>query len=83
MLSELKSLHDEAAKLLSLYEKYKDCDDLQMRCKVHVRLDRFLMEHRDAAAILVVEGLRREIALLKAAPPAPTKGVLVEANERR
>lgn len=73
MMSELTRLHDEAARLLNLYEKYKDSDDLQMRRKVHIRFDRFLMEHRDAVAILVVEGLHREIELLKAAPPAPTK----------
>lgn len=84
MLSELKSLHDEAAKLLNLYEKYKDSNDLQMRRKVHIRLDKFLMEHRDTVAQLVVDGLQREIKQLSdPAPRATYKNAMVEATERK
>lgn len=56
-MSELTRLKDEATRLLTIYEEYKDCDDVQLRRLAHVRLDRFLMEHRDIAAILMVHGL--------------------------
>lgn len=61
MMSELTRLRDEAVRLLTIYEEHKDSTDEFMRRKAHVDLDRFLMEHRETAALLMVEGLKREI----------------------
>lgn len=58
MMSELTRLKDEASRLLTLYEEYKNCNDEYMRRKVHIDLDRFLMEHREVAAVLMVQGLQ-------------------------
>ena len=58
MMSELTRLKDEASRLLTVYEEYKNCNDDFMRRKAHVDLDRFLMEHRDIAAVLMVQGLQ-------------------------
>ena len=58
MLSELTRLKDEATRLLTVYEEYKNCNDDYMRRKAHVDLDRFLMQHRDIAAVLMVQGLQ-------------------------
>ena len=58
MMSELTRLKDEASRLLTVYEEYKNCNDDYMRRKAHVDLDRFLMEHRDIAAVLMVQGLQ-------------------------
>lgn len=57
-MSELTRLKDEATRLLTVYEEYKNCNDDYMRRKVHVDLDRFLMEHREVAAVLMVQGLQ-------------------------
>lgn len=64
MMSELTRLHDEALRLLTVYDEYKNSNDEHMRLKAHVDLDRFLMEHREVAAILVVSGLKAEIEAL-------------------
>lgn len=61
MMSKLTRLHDEALRLLTVYEEYKDSNDAFMRRKAHIDLDRFLMEHREVAALLFVQGLRFEI----------------------
>lgn len=58
MMSELTRLKDEASRLLTVYEEYKDCDVDYMRRKAHLDLDRFLMEHREIAAVLMVQGLQ-------------------------
>ena len=58
MLSELTRLKDEATRLLTIYEEYKNCNDEYMRRKAHVDLDRFLMQHREIAAVLMVQGLQ-------------------------
>lgn len=58
MMSELTRLKDEASRLLTVYEEYKNCNNEYMRRKVHIDLDRFLMEHREIAAVLMVQGLQ-------------------------
>ncbi len=72
MMSELTRLHDEALRLLTVYDEYRNSNDDYMRRKAHVDLDRFLMEHREVAALLVVQGLRHEIDNLLP-KPAPVK----------
>lgn len=61
MMSELTRLHAEALRLLTVYMEYKDCNDEFMRRKVHVDLDRFLMQHREIAAVLMTQGLQDAI----------------------
>lgn len=61
MMSELTRLHAEALRLLTVYLEYKDCNDEFMRRKVHLDLDRFLMEHREIAAVLMTQGLQDTI----------------------
>ena len=58
MMSELTRLRDEASRLLTVYVEYKDCNVDFMRRKAHLDLDRFLMEHREIAAVLMVQGLQ-------------------------
>lgn len=65
MMSELTRLRDEAARLLTTYAEYKGCDDLVVKTRVHVELDRFLMANRETAAILMLEGLDAELERLK------------------
>ena len=61
MMSEMTRLHSEALRLLTVFEEYKNSPDEYMRRKAHIDLDRFLMEHREVAAILMVGGLQDEI----------------------
>ena len=71
MMSELTRLHNEAIRILTTYDEHKNSEDEHMRRKAHLDLDYFLMEHRDTAIILFVEGLQREIdSLRKPAPQA-------------
>lgn len=66
MRRKLIRLHDEALRLLTIYE---DCDDEFRRRKVHLDLDRFLMQHREVATR--VRGL--EIKQLRdTVPPSGT-----------
>lgn len=69
MMSELTRLHDEAVRLLTVYDEHKNSTDENMRRKAHLDLDYFLMRHREVAAILLVEGLQREIDSYRAATP--------------
>jgi hypothetical protein len=62
MMSELTRLHDEALRLLTVYDEYKDSSDEYLRRKVHIDLDRFLMQHREIAAILLIQGLQDTIS---------------------
>lgn len=64
-MSELTRLRDEAERLLTTYAEYRDCDDLVVKTRVHVELDRFLMNNRETAAILMLEGLNAEIERLR------------------
>ena len=66
MMSALTRLRDEAQRLLTTYEEHKDSPDESLRRKVHVDMDRFLMEHREIAMLLVVEGLQERINHLTA-----------------
>ena len=61
MVKELTKLRDEATRMLELYTEHKDSDDQELRRKVTVALDRFLMEHREEAILLFVDGLNEEI----------------------
>ena len=64
-MSELTRLRDEAERLLTTYVEYKDCNDLVVKTRVHVELDRFLMANRETAAILMLEGLNYELERLR------------------
>lgn len=61
MVKELSRLRDEAERLLELYTEHKDSGHQDLRRKVHIDLDRFLMEHREEAILLIVDGLNEEI----------------------
>lgn len=61
MVKELSRLRDEAERLLELYTEHRDSEHEEMRRRVHVDLDRFLMEHREEAILLMVDGLNEEI----------------------
>lgn len=60
-MSELTRLRDEADRLLTTYAEHKDCEDSKIRLRVHVHLDRFLMENRETAVQMMLEGLEAEI----------------------
>lgn len=61
MVKELSRLRDEAARLLETYTEFKESDEQDLRRKAHLDLDRFLMEHREEAILLMVDGLNEEI----------------------
>lgn len=61
MVKELTKLRDEAERLLETYTLFKDSDDENLRRKAHLDLDRFLMQHREEAALLMLDGLNTEI----------------------
>lgn len=71
MKRKLVRLLNEAEHLLGVYEIHKDSQDETIRRKVHMDLDRFLMENREVAALLMVSGLKAELAEYKA-PKATT-----------
>ena len=66
MMSKLTRLRDEALRLLTTYEEHKGSDDATLRRKAHLDLDKFLMENRETAIMLMVQGLDKEISLLRA-----------------
>lgn len=66
MMSELTRLRDEALRLLTTYDEHKNSEDAILRRKAHLDLDKFLMENRETAIILMVKGLDEEIKLLQA-----------------
>ena len=66
MMSKLTRLRDEALRLLTTYEEHKDSDDATLRRKAHLDLDKFLMENRETAIMMMVQGLDKEISLLQA-----------------
>ena len=61
MRQTLNALHVEALRLLTIYEEHKDSEIDYVRRKAHVDLDRFLMENRETAALLMVQGLQDAI----------------------
>lgn len=66
MMSKLTRLRDEALRLLTTYEEHRDSEDATLRRKAHLDLDKFLMENRETAIILMVKGLDEEIKLIQA-----------------
>jgi hypothetical protein len=64
MVKELTKLRDEAERLLETYTIHKDSDDPNMRRKAHLDLDRFLMQHREEAALLMLDSLNTEIKVM-------------------
>lgn len=63
-MSELTRLRDEAERLLETYTEHRYSEDDTLRRKVHLDLDRFLMDHREEAILLMVDGLNDEITRL-------------------
>ena len=61
MMSELTRLRDEAVRLHTIYDIHKNSEDESLRRKVHLDLDRFLMENRETAVLLMAEGLNKHI----------------------
>lgn len=61
MIKELTRLRDEATRMLEIYTEHKDSSVDDLRRKAHIDLDRFLMEHREEAILLMVDGLNEEI----------------------
>lgn len=61
MMSALTQKHDEVKRLLELYSLYKDSDDDWRRRKVHLDLDRFLMENRETAILCIERVLADEV----------------------
>ena len=49
MMSALTRKHEEAKRLLECYVLHKNSPDIEMRRKVHLDLDRFLMEKLSAS----------------------------------
>ena len=64
MIRDLTRLRDEAERLLETYTIHKDSEDNSLRRKAHLDLDRFLMQHREEAILLMVDGLTTEIDLM-------------------
>lgn len=64
MIRDLTRLRDEAERLLETYTIHKDSEDENLRRKAHLDLDRFLMQHREEAILLMVDGLTTEIDLM-------------------
>lgn len=64
MIKELSKLRDEAERLLETYTLFKDSEDENLRRKAHLDLDRFLMQHREEAVLLMLDGLNTEIKLM-------------------
>lgn len=65
MRNSLVHLHAEAYRMLAVYEVHMDSSDEFVRRKVHVDLDRFLMEHCEIVAILLTQGLQDAIINFK------------------
>ena len=61
MNRKLIRLRDEAWEHREKYELHKDSPDDWLRRKVHHDLDRWLMEHREAAIVIITEALEREL----------------------
>lgn len=68
MMSALTKKHEEVKRLLELYTIYKDSPDDWRKRKVHVDLDRFLMDNREAAILCMERVLSEEIQALKVKP---------------
>ena len=73
MMSVLTRKHEEAKRLLETYTLHKDSPDIEMRRKVHLDLDRFLMENRETAIVCVERVIAAELEDLLAEKRAETK----------
>lgn len=93
MMSKLTRLRDEALRLLTTYEEHRESKDDILRRKAHLDLDKFLMENRETAIMLIVRGLNDEIQRLRDEETAKgkkkrrwfsrkKKGVGLDANYR-
>ena len=71
MMSELTRKRDEVAGLYERYMLYRNCDEDFRRRKVHIDLDKFLMENRELAIMCIDQVLNEEIEALRKETSAP------------
>ncbi len=64
MMSALTRKHEEAKRLLECYTLHKNSPDDELRRKVHLDLDRFLMENRETAIVCVERVIASELDAL-------------------
>ena len=84
MMSELTRKLDEVRRLSELYGLYHACNEDWRRRKVHVDLDKFLMENREIAIICMERVLDDEIQrLIAAAKPTKISRLKRLLTERR
>lgn len=73
MMSALTRKHEEAKRLLETYTLHKDSPDMEVRRKVHLDLDRFLMENRETAIVCIERVIAAELSALLAEKREQTK----------
>lgn len=73
MMSVLTKKHEEAKRLLETYTLHKDNPDIEVRRKVHLDLDRFLMENRETAIVCIERVIAAELKDLLAEKRKETK----------
>ena len=71
MMSALTRKLDEVRRLQELHQLYKDSDDILLRRKSHIDLDKFLMENRETAIMCMERVLSDEIQALVEANKQP------------
>ena len=72
-MSELTRKLDEARRLSELYRLHKDDADESKRRKIHLDLDRYLMENRETAILCIERVLEDELHALKKEQAAKPK----------
>lgn len=73
MMSALTRKHEEAKRLLETYTLHKNSPDTEVRRKVHLDLDRFLMENRETAIVCIERVIATELDALVAEKRKETK----------
>ena len=73
MMSKLTRKHEEAKRLLETYTLHKNSPDEEVRRKVHLDLDRFLMQNRETAIVCIERIIASEIDTLLAERREETK----------
>ena len=73
MMSALTKKHEEAKRLLETYILHKNSPDEEVRRKVHLDLDRFLMENRETAIVCIERVIDAELKDLLAEKRAETR----------
>ena len=73
MMSALTRKHEEAKRLLETYTLHKNSPDDEVRRKVHLDLDRFLMENRETAIVCIERVIAAELDTLLAERREETK----------